>query len=736
MKSYTTYIATQLRLTMRDRAVFFFTFLFPLLFFFIFAKIMGGDKGSIITQVVTMVLVMGVLGGGFFGAGMRATMEREQNILRRFKVAPITPLPIILSSIVSGLVNYLPVAALVLTLAHFQYHMPWPERPISLAVFVIAGVFAFRAMGMMLAAVANSMQESQIIIQLLYFPMLFLSGATFPLSIMPTWLQTVAQFLPSTHLYQGMQLILVKNEGLLENGSKLFALLVTTAVGMFVAYKLFRWEKEEKIPGSAKAWIVAVMLPFFLMGAYQSYTKENIGRQKVVDREIRRSHSRLIRNARVFVGDGTVLERASVLLRRGKIEQIFATGDAPEAKALDADETDGAGKTLLPGLIDVHAHLSAPGGMTQDPAQYDPEKMVPRRMAAYLFTGVTGVRSLGDGLDLMEKESRQVTSGERLGAELFYAGPMFTAEGGHGTEFFKEVPERFRAQAMEQALRLPKTREDAAKMVAELKPRGVSAIKAILESGGGAVTFNRLDTAVYQAIVEAAKAQGLPVATHTGDLRDIEDAIAAGSASIEHGALRQEIPAAIFARMKATGVAYDPTLTVYESVSLLAQGKPDALDRSLVQQAGPLALIQSSKQWLQAGKWREWEPRARGLIEHLELAKRNLAAAWNAGVTLVTGSDAGNVTVSHGATVHRELELWVEAGVPAVAALQGATGNAARLLRAEKRIGFVKPGYEATLLLVDGDPTKDISAIERVSRVFFKGELVDRADLFEEYDKK
>jgi len=320
MNSYITYISTQLRLTFRDRTVFIFTFLFPLIFFYIFGQTFGAAKGGASTQVVTMVLVMGVLGGGFFGAGMRATMEREQNILRRFKVAPITPMPIILSSFVSGLVNYLPVALLIITLAHFQYGMPWPERWFSLSVFLIAGVLAFRSLGMMLASVANSMQESQIIIQLLYFPMLFLSGATFPISIMPTWLQIVAKFLPSTHLFEGMQLIMVKQEGLLDREllTKLGALIATTFVGMFVSFTLFRWEKEEKIKNSAKGWILAVLLPFLLMGTYEAYTKEGIGKQKTIDRDLRRNHTRLIKNVRVFVGDGTVIDRDSVPSSRSR----------------------------------------------------------------------------------------------------------------------------------------------------------------------------------------------------------------------------------------------------------------------------------------------------------------------------------------------------------------------------------------------------------------------------------
>ena len=733
MKSYITYISTQLRLTMRDRTVFVFTLLFPLMFFFIFGQTAG--KGGAINQVVTMVLVIGVLGGGFFGGGLRATAEREQNILRRFKVAPITPMPIILSSLVSGLVNYLPVALLIIVLAHFQYEMPWPKQWLSLAVFVIAGVLAFRSLGMIIAAVVNSMQESQVVIQLLYLPMLFLSGATFPTSMMPNWLQTVSQFLPSTNLFQGMQLIIVKQEGLIENGWKLAAMLATTAVGILVSFVLFRWEKEEKIKNSAKAWILVVMLPFIVTGVYQSFTRESLAKNKTIERELHRRHTRLITDVRVFVGDGTVIDRASVLVKNGKIEEIF-TGQAPTAKSLNADEESAAGKTLMPGLIDVHAHLSAPGGLTENPEFYDPSRNVPRRMAAYLFSGVTGVKSLGDGLDLMEGQAKKLASGEQLGAELFYVGPMFTAEGGHGTEFFKPLPEQIRVQAMAQTLRMPKTAAEAAQQVADLKPHGVNGIKAILESGFGSTTFNRLDTVVYKAIVAAAKAQGLPVSTHTGDLRDIDDAIDAGTTSIEHGAFHHEIPVETFARMKASGVYYDPTMTVYDAMLSVAQGKTDLLDRSLVQQAGPLALIQSSKQWIQSGKLAEWASRVPSLNQGYETAKKNLLNAYQAGVTLVTGSDAGNGVVSHGPTVHREVELWVEAGIPNNAALQGATGNAARLLGASDRIGFVRKGYEATLLLVDGDPTKDINAIERISRVFLKGEMVDRTDIFEDWDKK
>src|SRR5207244_2309603 len=112
-------------------------------------------------------------------------------------------------------------------------------------------------------------------------------------------------------------------------------------------------------------------------------------------------------------------------------------------------------------------------------------------------------------------------------------------------------------------------------------------------------------------------------------------------------------------------------------------------------------------------------------------ARDNLVRAWQAGVPLVTGSDAGNMLVFHGPTVHRELQLWVDAGIPPAAALQAATWNAAKLLRADTRIGLIQAGYSANLLVVDGDPTRDISASERISLVVLKGERVRRADLFD-----
>jgi imidazolonepropionase-like amidohydrolase len=116
----------------------------------------------------------------------------------------------------------------------------------------------------------------------------------------------------------------------------------------------------------------------------------------------------------------------------------------------------------------------------------------------------------------------------------------------------------------------------------------------------------------------------------------------------------------------------------------------------------------------------------------LEQARRNLLRAHRAGVPLVAGTGSGGFMRVHGPAIHRELKLWVEAGIPPKVALHAATFNAARFLHAAQRIGRIRPGFEATLLLVDGDPLKEISATERITGVMFKGEMLNRGRLLDQ----
>ena len=710
MKSYIALIQLDLKLALRQKSVLFFNYMFPLIFFVVFAQAMHGDRGNAMTQIVTMVVIIGVLGNGLFGAGVRAVQERESNVLRRYKVTPITPAPILIAATIVGWILFMPLVVFVFCAAHFGYGMPWPPTLGSIFLFVTLAILAFRAIGMILAAVANSMQESQILVQLVYLPMLFLSGATFPTSMFPGWLLIVTQFLPATYLVSGLEGMMLRQESLAANGFPALALLITVVVGLFISFKLFRWEKEEKIRGSAKLWVGAVMLPFILLGLWQAHTQQNVAKTIMLNRQLARGETYLIRGARIFVGDGKVIESGAILIRGGKIAAVY-DGEGPDPKTVRATPIEAAGKTALPGLIDVHVHLVAPGGFYPDMSKYDPEPQMLRNLAAYLYSGVTAVRSVGDPLDMVLKARSTVNSGERLGAEVFTCGPLFTAPGGHGTEYFKDMPANIRDQAEAQFTRTPASADEARRQVDELKHSDVDCIKAILEAGGGSRIFNRLDSSIFQTIAQEAHSQGLALAVHTGDVRDVADAVFAGADSIEHGSFREAIPDLLFQQMANRKTFYDPTLSVGEAFRDFAAGKTDLLRRSLVQQVGPADLIEGTEKAMASKDIEPVRERIAQFPFNLDIGTANLLRAYKDGVTLVTGSDAGNFLVFHGPTVQRELEQWVRAGIPSAVALQSATYNAARLLRAENHIGSIRVGNDADLLLVDGNPLEDINAV-------------------------
>lgn len=731
MKTYLALIRIDIRLAFRQRVVIFFNYVMPLAFFFLFAQAFHAEQGGGILQVVTMVTTIGILGNGLFGAGIRAVQERESNILRRYKVAPISPLPLMVASTVTGLVVYMPYVLLMLFLAKTRYGMVVPANIGQVILFIVLGVIAIRSIGLIIASVVNSMAESNIIVQIVYMSMLFLSGASFPTSMFPNWLLTVTQFIPATYLMTGMQGLLLRGESLAQNWQAVAALLLTGSIGLFLCIKLFRWEKEEKMRPAAKFWVLAVLLPFLILGSYQAWAKDNVTKMKVLSRELYRSQTLLIRNARIFVGTGKVIENGAVLIKNGRIAQVFE-GAGPEPKDVSASPIDAAGKTVLPGLIDMHVHLGAPGGFVDDWKNYNALKASERALAAYLYSGITAVRSAGDSLDSALKARAVVNSGEKLGAEMFMAGPLFTVPGGHGTEYFKGMPAQIRRQAEAQFVRTPKNAEEAAEAVNALKKDNVDCIKAIMEAGAGGAVYNRMDVSLLNAIGAAAHEAKLPLVVHTGDVRDIQEALQANANSIEHGSFRERIPDDVFLRMARQGATYDPTLSVGEAFPEFAAGKLDLLNRSLVQQVVPASILASTRKRIASPESQSLRKEIGDYPVDMNVAKDNLARAWKAGVKLIAGSDAGNMLVFHGPTIQHELKLWVEAGIPIADALRAATLNSARALGTDARMGSVEAGKEATLLVVDGNPLEDVKALEAISFVVLKGERVNRGDLFGE----
>ena len=200
-----------------------------------------------------------------------------------------------------------------------------------------------------------------------------------------------------------------------------------------------------------------------------------------------------------------------------------------------------------------------------------------------------------------------VDSGEKLGAELFLVGPLFTTAGGHGTEYATNIPEMARRAVSTRSFcgcrrRAEEAQTDGGRLCQE---RDVDGIKTMLEAG-------RPDPRSYAWIrrwCKAIAASGarkcdLPVVCHTGNARDVEDAVNAGVDGIEHGSMTDAIPEAVFAKMKQAGITFDPTLDRGGGVHRCwRRAISDMLDRSLVQQVGPpKKLLESTKKFLHVGR--------------------------------------------------------------------------------------------------------------------------------------
>jgi imidazolonepropionase-like amidohydrolase len=208
----------------------------------------------------------------------------------------------------------------------------------------------------------------------------------------------------------------------------------------------------------------------------------------------------------------------------------------------------------------------------------------------------------------------------------------------------------------------------------------------------------------------------------------VTDAVEIGAASIEHGSMRDDIPDGVLRKMAREGVYLDPTLGVIEAYARYYSGNTEALNSSLVQQTVAARFLKGTRDFVGSGKSAD-EAKAAMFARAFDQARQNLVSAWNAKVPLVMGTDSGNPMVFPGPSLHHELKLWVDAGIPPATALEAATLQAARLL-GSKKIGAIREGFDADLLLVDGNPLQDISATERISMVVFKGERVRRAELF------
>ena len=269
MTNFATLTRTRIQLAMRNKMFFFFSVVFPLGIFFLYAGIFARSNPRAVSFFLGPVIAFNVM-GSFWGLSAALVMFREQGILRRFHVTPVTATDMLASSLLANFVLTLPTVTIELFFARFIFHVPSLGNLLSLVVLVTVGTVSFGSLGLVVASVTNTMQETQVLNQLIWLPLIFLSGASFPLAYLPSSVQHFSLFLPATYLVTALQSALYESFPVWKLLIQISVLALWAILTFFVAAQLFRWEPEIKIPRKAKLWALATALPFFLLGAWEN----------------------------------------------------------------------------------------------------------------------------------------------------------------------------------------------------------------------------------------------------------------------------------------------------------------------------------------------------------------------------------------------------------------------------------------------------------------------------------
>jgi ABC-type multidrug transport system permease subunit len=256
-------------LALRSRVFIFFSLVIPLSFLFFYMFAFARGNAHAVAYLLGAILGLTVM-GSFWGLSVQLVTWREQGILRRFRLAPVGAGAMISSSIISNYFLMLPTVIIEFLIARWVFQMDTWGNLWAVFLLITVGTATFAALGLIVASVTNTMQETQVINNVIWFAFLFLSGATIPLFNLPEWIQRVALFLPATFLVSGLESAMLGTASTGEIAGDFFVLAAGSLIAFEISRQLFRWEPEAKVPGRAKVWVVVALIPFFSLGAWEN----------------------------------------------------------------------------------------------------------------------------------------------------------------------------------------------------------------------------------------------------------------------------------------------------------------------------------------------------------------------------------------------------------------------------------------------------------------------------------
>ena len=413
-----------------------------------------------------------------------------------------------------------------------------------------------------------------------------------------------------------------------------------------------------------------------------------------------------LRGARVIDGrGGAPLDNATIVISDGRIVAIGASAETPVPSG--AEVVDYTGKTIIPGLISAHAHVGIFVGLKAAPENYSRD-IILRQLKQLEAYGVTTVMALGLNAPLFYELRPELHAGRVPGADLFGADQGIGARGG--------VPPPTVVPVGENQVSRPGTAEMARESIRQMAARKADMVKIWLDGAGGLMP--KVPPEVYSAVIDDAHKNGLRVAVHIYDLDDAKAIVRAGVDIIAHGVRDKPVDAEFIDMMKSRSVWYISTIVLDYTGYVFAE-QPSWMREPFLQRA----LHPAVRAQFDDPAYRERTlalPATAKSRAAVTTNKQNLKALHDAGVQLGFGSDSGVGLRIPGVAEHLELALMVEAGLTPIQAITNATSNAAALLKLDDR-GVLASGKLADLVVLEGDPTTDISNSRKIHAVWHRG---------------
>ena len=411
--------------------------------------------------------------------------------------------------------------------------------------------------------------------------------------------------------------------------------------------------------------------------------------------------SLLFENVTLIDGTGRpAVPNAWVLVEGERITRVALREiEAPRG----SERIDGSGKFLIPGLMDMHIHLS--GGRGRGGPD---EGAGIRALHGFLYSGFTSVFDAGNNPDYIFGLRTAERAGRIVAPRIFATGGVVTAPGGHGGGAGATLVDEWPGDMP--LLDAHIAREpDLVKLTFDEHGWGTRPLIPLLDPG------------LMAEIGRYFNEHGIRTTVHISHEFRARQAIEAGINTLAHPIIQGPVSDGFVSLMAATKVPMVSTLTIGEGYSRLVE-HPEFLDRPIYQAVYEPEVLEQLRTTVRdayaARTWTTW------MKVMTPVAQENLRLIVEAGGVIVLGSDQ-----STGPASHRELELMVEGGIPALEAIRIGTLNAAIFMGRERELGSIEEGMLADLVLLSADPLEDISHTQDIDLVIKGGKIVDRSAL-------